>query len=78
MASTKPTSVRLSEEVERLLAEYTDSHGVSKNEVINTAVSTLLEDWVDIREADEAYRKWVDSGMKEYTHDEMWQKLGVD
>ncbi|MGY4841368.1 DUF6290 family protein [Weissella cibaria] len=57
---------------------YTDSHGVSKNEVINTAASTLLEDWVDIREADEAYQKWVDSGMKEYTHDEMWQKLGVD
>ncbi|MDR3241789.1 MAG: DUF6290 family protein [Lactobacillaceae bacterium] len=75
---TMATSVRFDDDMNDILNDYTKSHGISKSEYIKQVVSESLEDWVDIQEADEAYKAWRDGGFKTVSHADMWSRLGID
>lgn len=73
---TVTTSVRLSDELNQKLVEWTSSHHISKSEFIEQVLAEKLEDLYDTKEADLTMQEWLDGGQKTHLHDEMMKRYG--
>ena len=57
-------SIRLTENEKRLADSYAKMHSMSIGEAFKRALFEKIEDEYDLAVAEEAYKEYVDSGMK--------------
>ena len=71
-----PVAVRFDEELNDFLAKTVKENNTTKTDFIRQAVIEKLEDMYDIEMADMAYKKWVDSDKKTFSHEEAMRRYG--
>lgn len=71
-----PVAVRFDNDLNAFLTSVAKSQNTTKTDFIRQAVVEKLEDMYDIEMADKAYKKWLDSGKKTYSHEEMMKRYG--
>ncbi|HEM4697799.1 TPA: CopG family transcriptional regulator [Streptococcus suis] len=76
MATITPVSIRFDSEIVEALDEVTELTQISRSDFIRQAVIEKIEDMFDIKMADEAYQKWLDSGKKTYSFEEAMKRYG--
>ena len=70
-------SIRLTEDEKRLADSYAKMHSMSVGEAFKRALFEKIEDEYDLAIADEAYKEYVDSGMKSSPIEELWKELDL-
>jgi predicted DNA-binding protein len=70
----KSTAIRFADEERELIQSYADFQGESFSYVVRKAVLDQIDDWLDVRDYDEAIA--VDDGVC-YSHDEVGKILGL-
>ena len=68
---TSQISVRLSEELNAMLTEYTNHKGLTKAEFIRGVLAEKLEDEDDILIADRSFEEWTRNGKRTKSFEEM-------
>ena len=76
MATITPVSIIFDSEIVEALDEVTELTQISRSDFIRQAVIEKIEDMFDIKMADEAYQKWLDSGKKTYSFEEAMKRYG--
>lgn len=71
-------SIRLTDDERQLADSFARLHSMSLAEAFKSALFEKIEDEFDIAAADEAYRKYVESGKKSRPIGELWKELGLD
>lgn len=70
-------SIRLTENEKRLADSYAKMHSMSIGEAFKRALFEKIEDEYDIAVYEEAYKEYVDSGMKSAPIEELWKELNL-
>ncbi len=70
-------SIRLTENEKRLADSYAKMHSMSIGEAFKRALFEKIEDEYDLAVAEEAYKEYVDSGMKSTPIEELWKELDL-
>jgi predicted DNA-binding protein len=70
----KSTAIRFADEERELIQSYADFQGESFSYVVRKAVLDQIDDWLDIRDYNEAIA--ADDGIC-YSHDEVGKLLGL-
>lgn len=70
-------SIRLTENEKALAESYAKLHSMSLGEAFKRALFEQIEDEYDITIADEAYRKYVESGKKSRPISELWKECDL-
>lgn len=70
-------SIRLTENEKRLADSYAKMHSMSIGEAFKRALFEKIEDEYDIAVYEEAYKEYVDSGMKSEPIEELWKELDL-
>ncbi len=70
-------SIRLTENEKRLADSYAKMHSMSIGEAFKRALFEKIEDEYDIALYEEAYKEYVDSGMKSAPIEELWKELDL-
>jgi len=70
-------SIRLTENEKRLADSYAKMHSMSIGEAFKRALFEKIEDEYDLAVAEEAYKEYVDSGMKSAPIEELWKDLDL-
>ena len=70
-------SIRLTENEKRLADSYAKMHSMSVGEAFKRALFEKIEDEYDLAVYEEAYREYVDSGMKSAPIEELWKELDL-
>ena len=70
-------SIRLTENEKRLADSYAKMHSMSVGEAFKRALFEKIEDEYDIAVYEEAYKEYVDSGMKSAPIEELWKELDL-
>ena len=70
-------SIRLTENEKRLADSYAKMHSMSIGEAFKRALFEKIEDEYDIAVYEEAYKEYVDSGMKSAPIEELWTELDL-
>lgn len=70
-------SIRLTEDEKRLADSYAKMHSMSIGEAFKRALFEKIEDEYDLAVAEEAYKEYVDSGMKSTPIEELWKELDL-
>lgn len=70
-------SIRLTEEEKSLAESYARLHSMSIGEAFKRALFERIEDEYDISVADEAYREYVDDGLRSRPISELWRELDL-
>ncbi len=70
-------SIRLTENEKRLADSYAKMHSMSIGEAFKRALFEKIEDEYDIAVYEEAYKEYVDSGMKSAPIEELWKELDL-
>lgn len=70
-------SIRLTENEKRLADSYAKMHSMSIGEAFKRALFEKIEDEYDITVYEEAYKEYVDSGMKSAPIEELWKELDL-
>ncbi len=68
---TASITVRLNDELDATLTEYTNSKGISKSELFRNLIIEKLEDEEDIESAENSFDAWMRNGQQVKTFDEM-------
>ena len=71
-------SVRMAQEERELIEAYAKLQGISFSEAMRRAILEKIEDEYDIALGEQAYRKYIESGKKIYTPEEVNKELGFD
>lgn len=71
-------SLRLNDKEEKLLKEVADFEGIGVSSYIKKIIFERIEDEYDLKLAEEAYQKYVDSGKKSYSFSDVAKELGFD
>ena len=70
-------SIRRTENEKRLADSYAKMHSMSIGEAFKRALFEKIEDEYDIAVYEEAYKEYVDSGMKSAPIEELWKELDL-
>ena len=70
-------SIRLTEEERKLADSYAKLHSISIGEAFKMALFDRIEEEYDITVGDEAYKEYVDGGMKSRPVEELWKELDL-
>lgn len=70
-------SIRLTEEERKLAESYAKLHSISIGEAFKMALFDRIEEEYDITVGDEAYKEYVDGGMKSRPVEELWKELDL-
>lgn len=70
-------SIRLSDEEKRLADSYAKMHSMSVGEAFKRALFEKIEDEYDIAVYEEAYKEYIDSGMKSAPIEDLWKELDL-
>ena len=70
-------SIRLSDDEKRLADSYAKMHSMSVGEAFKRALFEKIEDEYDLTVYEEAYKEYVDSGMKSSPIEELWKELDL-
>ena len=70
-------SIRLTENEKHLADSYAKMHSMSIGEAFKRALFEKIEDEYDIAVYEEAYKEFVDSGMKSAPIEELWKELDL-
>ncbi len=70
-------SIRLTENEKRLADSYAKMHSMSIGEAFKRALFEKIEDEYDLAVAEEAYKEYVDGGMKSTPIEELWKELDL-
>lgn len=70
-------SIRLTEGEKRLIADYARLNNSTISKVLKDAFFEKMEDEFDLRVAEEAHRRFVESGGETVTLDEVRRKYGI-
>ena len=70
-------SIRLTEEERKLADSYAKLHSISIGEAFKMALFDRIEEEYDITVGDEAYKEYVDGGMKSRPIEELWKELDL-
>lgn len=70
-------SIRLTENEKHLADSYAKMHSMSIGEAFKRALFEKIEDEYDIAVYEEAYKEYVDSGMKSAPIEELWKELDL-
>lgn len=73
---TSQISVRLSEELNAMLTEYTNRKGLTKVEFIRGVLAEKLEDEDDILIANKSFEEWIRNGKRTESFEEMMKDYG--
>lgn len=73
---TSQISVRLSEELNAMLTEYTNRKGLTKVEFIRGVLTEKLEDEDDILIANKSFEEWIRNGKRTESFEEMMKDYG--
>ena len=73
---TSQISVRLSEELNAMLTEYTNRKGLNKVEFIRGVLTEKLEDEDDILIANKSFEEWIRNGKRTESFEEMMKDYG--
>ena len=68
---TVTITIKLNDELDAMLTDYTNSKGISKSELVQNLIIEKLEDEQDIESADASYGEWIRNGKNVKTFDEM-------
>ena len=68
-------SIRLTDDEKRLADSYAKMH--SMGEAFKRALFEKIEDEYDLTVYEEAYKEYVDSGMKSSPIEELWKELDL-
>lgn len=71
-------SLRLNDREEELLKEVADFEGVGVSSYIKRVIFERIEDEYDLKIAEEAYQKYIESGKKTYSFSDVAKELGFD
>ncbi|MBP5362337.1 MAG: antitoxin [Ruminococcus sp.] len=70
-------SIRLTDDEKRLADSYAKMHSMSVGEAFKRALFEKIEDEYDLTVYEEAYKEYVDSGMKSSPIEELWKELDL-
>ena len=70
-------SIRLTDDERRLADSYAKMHSMSVGEAFKRALFEKIEDEYDLTVYEEAYKEYVDSGMKSSPIEELWKELDL-
>ena len=70
-------SIRLTENERRLADSYAKMHSMSIGEAFKRALFEKIEDEFDLVVYEEAYKEYVDSGMKSAPIEDLWKELDL-
>lgn len=70
-------SIRLTDDEKRLVDSYAKMHSMSVGEAFKRALFEKIEDEYDLTVYEEAYKEYVDSGMKSSPIEELWKELDL-
>ena len=70
-------SIRLTDDEKRLADSYAKMHSMSVGEAFKRALFEKIEDEYDLTLYEEAYKEYVDSGMKSSPIEELWKELDL-
>ena len=71
-------SIRLTEEEKALATSYAKLNSLSLGEAFKRALYEKIEDEYDTAVGDRAYKRYLDSGEKTYTMEEMLEILELE
>ncbi|NLL94418.1 MAG: antitoxin [Thermoplasmatales archaeon] len=69
-------TVRVTNEEKEAIRNYAEANGISMGEALKNAFFEMLEDEYDIKNADEAYKIFLNDGVA-IPHSEMMKKHGL-
>ena len=67
----------LTDDEKRLADSYAKMHSMSVGEAFKRALFEKIEDEYDLTVYEEAYKEYVDSGMKSSPIEELWKELDL-
>lgn len=70
-------SVRMTESEKAMAIKYADFHGISLSQAFRDALMERIEDELDAKAGDEAWKEFVKSGEKARPIEELWKELGL-
>ena len=70
-------SIRLTENEKRLVDSYAKLHSMSVGEAFKRALFEKIEEEYDLAVYEEAYKEYIDSGMKATPIEELWKELDL-
>ena len=70
-------SIRLTEHEKKLAESYARIHSMSLGEAFKKALFEKIEDEYDISIFEEAYRDYLNEGMKTRPIEELWRELDI-
>ena len=70
-------SIRLTEHEKKLAESYARIHSMSLGEAFKKALFEKIEDEYDISIFEEAYRDYLNEGMKSRPIEELWRELDI-
>ena len=70
-------SFKMSDQENELFELYLALVGINKSTAVRDALMEKIFDYLDAKDADEAYREYIESGEKGFTLDEVKGHLGI-
>ena len=70
-------SIRLTEQEKKLAESYAHIHSMSLGEAFKRALFEKIEDEYDISIFEEAYKDYLNEGMKSRPIEELWRELDL-
>lgn len=70
-------SIRLNANERALVDSYAKLHSISISDAFKQALFEKIEEEYDITVGEEAYKEYVDSGMKSSPISELWEELDL-
>ena len=70
-------SIRLTEHEKKIAESYARLHSMSLGEAFKKALFEKIEDEYDISIFEEAYKEYLQEGMKNRPIEELWQELDL-
>lgn len=77
-ATSETMSIRIDPDLKKQVALCAKMLGKSKNSCINRALREFVEDYQDLLEAKEIWKRVVDGKEKLYTEEEVRKELGLE
>lgn len=70
-------SIRLTEHEKKIAESYARLHSMSLGEAFKKALFEKIEDEYDISIFEEAYKEYLQEGMKDKPIEELWRELNL-
>lgn len=70
-------SIRTTKAEEAVYKDLAAFYNISVSALIRQTMNEKIEEFYDARDAEEAYREYLDEGRKSRPVDELWEELGL-